>query len=179
MPRDLHHVGVRAIEAVRDQWKIQRLLDRPDLFVLVGWKDPNRVTHSDPSDRHGASCGQTRSHVDDTVDSNLGAFPHASAVEDGRARCNEHLVLDDTPHQMAIGAQQAVAANASGVPSSASHHGVLHDDAAGADLDSTAFGDDRSPVHDARVWTDDHVTADGGGGRDVDGRFNLRASSEV
>jgi hypothetical protein len=99
--------------------------------------------------------------MDDSVDPDFRALPEAGAVEDGRARCNEHLILDNTSHQMRIGPNQAVPADASGMTAGAAHHGVLHDDAALANLDSTTLGDDRGSVHYSAVGANHDVTTDG------------------
>jgi hypothetical protein len=96
-------------------------------------------------------------------------------VEDGRARCDEDLFLDGTSHQMRSWANQAVSADTSGMTVGAAHHGVFHDDAVLANLDSTTFGDDRGAVHDSAVGADHDITTDSCRRRDEGARLNPRA----
>jgi hypothetical protein len=117
--------------------------------------------------------------MDDSVDPDFRALPEAGAVEDGRAHRNEDLVLDDTADQVRRGSNQAVPADASGMTARAAHHGILHDDAVVADLDSTTLGDDRGAVHDSAVCANRDVTTDGCGGRDVGARLNSWALAEM
>src|SRR6266545_3287983 len=46
-----HEVGCAAVESIDPLREVQRFLNLPDLFVLVGWQNARRVAHGHPSDR--------------------------------------------------------------------------------------------------------------------------------
>src|SRR3954451_16106992 len=52
---NLWHVGApgrRAVHSISDPWKIQRLLDRPDIIVALRRENLRRLTYGNPANRH-------------------------------------------------------------------------------------------------------------------------------
>src|SRR5688572_3612354 len=50
-PRDLHHVGLAAVDAIDCKREVQWPLDCPNLVMLIGRKNRGGITNSDPADR--------------------------------------------------------------------------------------------------------------------------------
>jgi hypothetical protein len=94
----------------------------------LGW-----ISHRDPTDRYGFSCGEMGLEVHHSVDSHLAALAKTRCVKDCSASGNEDLILKGAANNMSVGANEAVVGNAQRMARGASKNGVLHDDALAAD----------------------------------------------
>ena len=81
------------VEAICDEWKIERTLDRPDPFMLIRWQDLGRIPDRYPADW---DCRIRRNHRADmynAVDAYLSAATDLSFVEDRDASCEKDLIF--------------------------------------------------------------------------------------
>ena len=101
------------------------------------------------------------------ADPHLTAVTHVRAGEDGRAGGDEHVALDLGPVHVRVGSHQHVVAEHDGVALAAAQHGVLHHDAALADLDPAALRGQDGAEQDAAVGSDGDVAAHDRGGSHV------------
>src|SRR5229473_68229 len=87
------------------------------------------------------------------------------SMKDGRTRCNEYLVLQGSPGDMCVGANQAMIANRASMTTAAADHCVLHDDAVCSDANpSPVLTNDAGSVKNTCPRSDDHVATHGGVG---------------
>lgn len=109
--RDLHHIDFATVDPIDGERKVHLLLNGPNVFVLIGWKDRGRIAHRNPADRYCGAGWQAGLEVNDSIDTYLTAAAYLGAVKYCRAGGNEHLVLDPTADHMGIWADQAIIAN--------------------------------------------------------------------
>src|SRR5260370_16213694 len=83
--------------AVDGPGEVERLLNRPDLLMLIWRVDPRRVTHSDPANRYPRAGRQDRVDLNDAADPHFGACSHHAAGEEGSARGPEAPVSHAHP----------------------------------------------------------------------------------
>ena len=79
----------------------------------------------------------------------------------------ERAVPDDAPVHVRVRTDEHVVAELDRMRLAAAHERVLHDHAAGADLDVAVFAAHHGPEEDARVRPDSNVAAQHRGGRHV------------
>src|SRR5262245_54431833 len=117
--------------------------------------------------------------MDDAVASDFRPRAEVCAMKDRRAGRDEDLLLHATAHQVRMGSDQTVVTDLRGMAFCTPNYRVFQDDATFADVNSSAFGNDRSPVHDPAVRSNDHVGTDWCSRRDVGTRIHARAVIEV
>src|SRR5262245_56650156 len=111
LARNLHHVDFTTVDPVDGERKVQWLLNGPDVFVLIRWKDRGGIAHRHPADRHCSGGWQPGLEVHDSINADLTAAPHLGAVKDCRSGGNEHLVSDLAADHMGVWTDQAIPAN--------------------------------------------------------------------
>ena len=114
----------------------------------------------------GSKAGLEMNHA---VDAHFATPAQVRRVEHSSAGGDEYLVLDGAADHMAVGADQAIVADAQGVARAAAQHRVVHDDALAADIDRAALGDQLGAEQDAAAGADADVAAKYGVGRDPGG----------
>src|SRR5260370_7099483 len=68
--------------AVDGPGEVERLLNRPDLLMLIWRVDPGRVTHSDPANRYRRARRQDRVDLNDAVDPHFAPCSHHPARQE-------------------------------------------------------------------------------------------------
>src|SRR5262249_18445013 len=157
---DLARRCLIALDAIDGEWKVERLLDMPDAFMLARRQHLGWISHRDPADRYGFSRGEMGLEVHHSVDAHLAALSEARSVKHGSAGGNEDLILKSTADDMSVRADEAVVGNAQRMARGTSENSVLHDDALAADTYRSSLGDHLSSEHDAAARTDPDIATD-------------------
>jgi hypothetical protein len=100
-----HPVGSWRVtgNAVDSAGEVQRLLNRPELLMLIGRIDLCGVAHGHPADRHHRAGRQDRVHVNDAVDPDFGAAPSALPGNNAAPVATTHPFATRAPFKWACG----------------------------------------------------------------------------
>jgi hypothetical protein len=162
-----HHVRRVPVYSINEAWKVERLLQGPDRFVLVRGKDFGRRPDSDPTNGNGRTRRQMAAQMHRPIDPDFRPMADDGAVENGGPRGDKNFTINLCADNMAVGPDHAMIPDRAVMTAGGANDGVFENDAMMADpYRSTAFCDESGAMHDPATRADRHVSADGGVRRD-------------